>query len=89
MVTGGTVNRSVLSPAVRVDSGAIVSRLACSCNGVHVGAGAVVRNAIIDKYVDHPARRPRSASTRTQDRARGFMVEDGLTILGKGQSVEG
>ena len=54
VVTGGTVNRSVLSPAVRVDSGAIVSD-SVLMNGVHVGAGAVVRNAIIDKSVDIPA----------------------------------
>ena len=87
VVTGGTVNRSVLSPAVWVDSGAIVSD-SVLMHGVHVGAGAVVRNAIIDKSVDIPPA-PGSASTRTQDRARGFMVEDGLTILGKGQSVEG
>ena len=87
VVTGGTVNRSVLSPAVRVDSGAIVSD-SVLMNGVHVGAGAVVRNAIIDKSVDIPAG-TRIGVDQDQDRARGFMVEDGLTILGKGQSVEG
>ncbi len=87
VVTGGTVNRSVLSPAVRVDSGAIVSD-SVLMNGVHVGAGAVVRNAIIDKSVDIPAG-TRIGVDQDQDRERGFMVEDGLTILGKGQSVEG
>ena len=87
MITGGTVNRSVLSPAVRVDSGAIVSD-SVVMHGVHVGAGAVVRNAIIDKSVDIPPG-TRIGVDQDADRARGFMVEDGLTILGKGQSVEG
>jgi glucose-1-phosphate adenylyltransferase len=57
-------------------------------NGVHVGAGAVVRNAIIDKSVDIPPG-TRIGVDQDADRERGFMVEDGLTILGKGQSVEG
>ena len=56
-------------------------------HGVHVGAGAVVRNAIIDKSVDIPPG-TRIGVDQEADRARGFMVEDGLTILGKGQSVE-
>ena len=69
-------------------SGAIVSD-SVLMNGVHVGAGAVVRNAILDKYVVvPPGARDRRRPGRA-DRARGFMVEDGLTILGKGQSVEG
>ena len=75
------------APACRVDSGAIVSD-SVLMHGVHVGAGAVVRNAIIDKSVDIPAG-TRIGVDHDQDRARGIMVEDGLTILGKGQSVEG
>ncbi len=86
VITGGTVNRSVLSPAVRVDSGAIVSD-SVLMHGVHVGAGAVVRNAIIDKSVDIPDG-TRIGVDQEADKARGFMVEDGLTILGKGQKVE-
>ena len=86
VITGGTVNRSVLSPAVRVDNGAIVSD-SVIMHDVHVGPGAVVRNAIIDKAVDIPAG-ARIGVDQEADRARGFMVEDGLTILGKGQQVE-
>jgi glucose-1-phosphate adenylyltransferase len=77
----------VLSPAARVDSGAIVSD-SVLMHGVHVGAGAVVRNAIIDKSVEIPDG-TRIGVDHEDDKARGFMVEDGLTILGKGQSVEG
>jgi glucose-1-phosphate adenylyltransferase len=53
---------------------------------VHVGPGAVVRNAIVDKGVDIPAGF-RLGVDQEADKARGFMVEDGLTIIGKGQAV--
>ena len=85
VITGGTVNRSVLSPACRVDSGAIVSD-SVLMHGVHVGAGAVVRNAILDKNVIVPPG-ARIGIDPEEDSARGFMVEDGLTVLGKDQSI--
>ena len=85
VITGGTVSRSVLSPACYVDNGAIVSD-SVILHGVHVGAGAVVRNAIIDKSVDIPPG-TKIGVDQEEDRKRGFMVEDGLTILGKGQQV--
>ena len=47
------MHRSVLSPAVRVESGAQVTD-SVLMNGVRVGAGAVVRNAILDKNVVVP-----------------------------------
>jgi glucose-1-phosphate adenylyltransferase len=87
VITGGTVNRSVLSPAVRVDNGAIVSDCVIM-HDVHVGPGAVVRNAIIDKSVDIPPG-ARIGVDQQADLDRGFMVEDGLTVIGKGQRVEG
>ena len=88
VVTGGTVNRSVLSPAVRVDSGAIVSD-SVLMNGVHVGAGRGGAQRDHRQVRRHPGRHPHRRRPGPGPRARGFMVEDGLTILGKGQSVEG
>jgi len=85
VVTGGTVNRSVLSPSVRIDNGAIVSDCVLM-HGVKVGAGAVVRNAIIDKSVEIPPG-CRVGVDHEHDRERGFVVEEGLTVLGKGQPV--
>jgi glucose-1-phosphate adenylyltransferase len=87
VVTGGKVRRSVLSPAVRVDAGAEVTG-AVLMNGVHVGPGAVVRNAIIDKNVVIPAGAEIGVDPAA-DRARGFLVEDGLTVLGKDQFFPG
>ncbi|MFC6287621.1 glucose-1-phosphate adenylyltransferase [Nocardioides sp. GCM10027113] len=84
VVSGGTVHRSVLSPSVQVLSGAQVSD-SVLMNGVCVGAGAVVRNAILDKNVVIPPNM-RIGVDPDEDRARGFVVEDGLTVLGKDQT---
>jgi glucose-1-phosphate adenylyltransferase len=83
VVSGGSVQRSVLSPEVRVEVGAQVAD-SVLLNGVTVGAGAVVRNAILDKNVVVPPGEEIGVDPAA-DVARGFMVEDGLTVLGKGQ----
>ena len=82
IVSGGRVERSVLSPGVRVNDHARVEE-SILLDHVKVGRNAVVRRAILDKGVvvpdgvsvgvDHDA-----------DRARGFTVtEGGLTVMGK------
>ena len=83
VVSGGQVRRSVLSPASRVEQGAVVEG-SVLMNGVKVGAGAVVRNAILDKGVVVPPGGEIGVDPE-MDAKRGFMVEDGLTVLGKGQ----
>ena len=83
VVSGGQVRRSVLSPASRVEQGAVVEG-SVLMNGVKVGAGAVVRNAILDKGVVVPPGGEIGVDLE-MDAKRGFMVEDGLTVLGKGQ----
>jgi glucose-1-phosphate adenylyltransferase len=84
VVTGGEVRRSVLSPAVRVEQGAVVED-AVLMDHVLVGPGAVVRNAILDKAVVVPPGAEIGVDQEL-DVKRGFMVEDGLTVLGKGQA---
>jgi glucose-1-phosphate adenylyltransferase len=83
VISGGQVRRSVLSPTVRVEQGAVVED-SVLMNGVYIGAGAVVRNAILDKEVRVPPGAELGVDLEA-DRERGFMVEDGLTVLGKGQ----
>ena len=83
VVSGGSVRRSVLSPEVRVDNGADVAD-SVIMHGVRIGAGAVVRNAILDKNVVVPAGAQIGVDPEA-DAARGFIVDDGLTVLGKGQ----
>jgi glucose-1-phosphate adenylyltransferase len=85
VVAGGAVSKSVLSPACYVDSEAEVSD-SVLLPGVRVGANAVVRNAIIDKNVVVPPGAEIGVSEEA-DRARGFVVEDGLTVLAKDQAV--
>ena len=83
VVSGGQITRSVLSPAGFVGSGAEVTD-SVLMNGVRVGAGAIVRNAIVDKNVVIPPGAQVGVDLAA-DRARGFVVEDGLTVLGKDQ----
>ena len=86
VVSGGTVERSVLSPWVVVHSWAEVTG-SVLMNNVKVGRNAVVRNAIIDKNVVIPEG-ARVGVDPDEDRARGFVVsEGGITVVGKGQRV--
>ena len=79
--------RSVLSPAVSGRAAAPASR-AVLLHGVRVGEGAVVRNAILDKNVVVPPGAQIGVDPEA-DQARGFVVEDGLTVLGKDQQFPG
>jgi glucose-1-phosphate adenylyltransferase len=55
-------------------------------DGVRVGEGAIVRNAIIDKGVVVPPG-VQIGVDQEADRARGFVVDEGLTVLAKQQPV--
>lgn len=86
VVSGGQVHRSVLSPAVRVRTGAIVSD-SVLMHDVRLERNAVVRNAILDKGVVVPEGMSVGVD-HEQDRARGLLVTDGLTVVGKGQKID-
>ena len=86
IVSGGTVRRSVLSPAVKVHSRSEVEECVLM-HGVDVGRGAVLRRAIIDKGVSVPPGVVIGLD-HDADRARGFHVSaEGIVVLGKGQVV--
>ena len=82
IISGGTVQRSVLGYNVRVNSWASVED-SILFDGVVIGRNARVRKAIIDKRV----RIPEGASIGfdpDEDRARGYVVtESGIVVIGK------
>ncbi|MGW3206375.1 glucose-1-phosphate adenylyltransferase [Streptomyces sp. NPDC001135] len=81
----GQVTRSVLSPGVRVDPGAVVQGSVLHDN-VRIGRGAVVRGAVLDKNVEVPP--GATIGVNPERDARLYTVSKGGVIaLGKGQRV--
>ncbi len=85
VVSGSSVERSVLSPNVFVESGAEVTD-SVLLDDVVVGAGARIHRAILDKNVVVPPGVEIGVDPAA-DAARGLTVSDGLTVLGKGEVV--
>jgi glucose-1-phosphate adenylyltransferase len=85
IVTGATVRRSVLSPAVRAEAGALVEN-SIVMDDARIGRGALVRNAILDKGVvlEDGAR---VGLDPDHDRARFTVSAAGITVVGKNQLV--
>lgn len=74
IISGGTVERSIIGPSVRVNSYAEV-RDSIVNEGVHIGRYARVRRAIIDKYVKIPEGM-RIGYDAAEDRRHGLTVTD-------------
>jgi glucose-1-phosphate adenylyltransferase len=87
IISGGSIESSVLSPNVRVLENSKVDR-SVLLSSVRIGKKAVVRNAILDKNVV-VADGAKIGVNREDDLARGFTVSDGgITVVGKGVKVE-
>ncbi|TDD59082.1 glucose-1-phosphate adenylyltransferase [Kribbella antibiotica] len=87
IVSGATVDHSVLGSNVKVGAGAKVER-AVIMDNCTIGAGAVLKNVILDKNVVIPPG-VEIGIDPDYDRQRGFTVsKGGVTVLGKGQVVE-
>ncbi len=85
IITGATVDHSVLSPNVRIEPGAVVEN-SILFDDVVVGAGAVVRNAILDKNLVVP--RSREIGVDKERDAEDFTVSDGgVTAVGKHDDI--
>lgn len=86
VISGGIVERSVLSPEVRVHSRALVTD-SVLLDRVAIGRDCTVRKAILDKGVV-VADGASIGVDRQRDIDRGFTVtESGITVVGKGVLV--
>ena len=81
IVSGGTVEESILFHDVRVQDQATAQR-SILFSGVRVGAGAKIRNCIIEKHVEIPAGESIGFDT-DRDRARFGISEGGIVVVPK------
>ncbi len=87
MVSGGTVERSILGSNTRVNSFAHVED-SILFEGVDIGRRAKVRRAIIDKGVHIPPG-TEIGFDYEHDRQRGFTVTDrGVVVIAKADGAE-
>ncbi|MDR1387103.1 MAG: glucose-1-phosphate adenylyltransferase [Propionibacteriaceae bacterium] len=88
IISGGDVDRSVLSPNCHIHKWSRVEE-SVLFNNCDIGRGAVIRRAILDKNV-HVAPGSEVGVNHEQDRARGFFVsETGVTVVPKNSEVSG
>jgi len=86
VIEAARVEKSVLSPNVRVQEGAEVEA-SVLMNGVTVGRGAKIQNAIIDKEVVVPDG-AQIGFDMNLDRRRFDVTASGIVIVGKKQVIE-
>lgn len=86
IISGGTINRCVLHPRVRINSYADVDE-SILMDGVEVGRHSKIRRAIIDKGVKLP---PYSSIgyDLQHDRERFTVTDSGIVVVPKGAKVE-
>jgi len=86
VISGGMIERSVLSPNVRVNS---YSRVEDSIimEGVDIGRNAKIKRAIIDKDVTIP-QGTEIGYDPEEDRKRFTVTESGLVVVAKGTVIE-
>jgi glucose-1-phosphate adenylyltransferase len=85
IITGATVEHSVISPNVRIEPGAVVENCIVF-DDVVIGPGAVVHNAIIDKNVHVPRNRAIGID-RERDESEFTVSPGGVVAIAKGQEI--
>ncbi|MFN2548173.1 MAG: glucose-1-phosphate adenylyltransferase [Myxococcales bacterium] len=87
IISGGRINRCILSPNVRVNSFADVQD-SILFEGVRVGRHARIKNAIIDKNVDIPPGL-QIGYDAAEDEKRFFVSPKGIVVVPKGMRLAG
>jgi len=86
IISGGSVNRSILSPRVRINSYSLVED-SILFEDVNVGRHCKVRRCIIDKHVDVPPGTTIGYDPE-EDQRRFQVTESGIVIIPKGMRIE-
>jgi glucose-1-phosphate adenylyltransferase len=86
IISGGTINRCVLHPRVRIHSYADVDE-SILMDGVEIGRHSKIRRTIIDKGVKIPANSTIGYDAE-EDRKRFTVTESGIVVVPKGAVIE-
>jgi glucose-1-phosphate adenylyltransferase len=86
IISGGHVNKCVLSPACRINSFSYVEE-SILFDGVNIGRRARVRRAILDKNVEIPPGMTIGYNLE-EDRKQFHVTESGIVVIAKGSKVE-
>jgi glucose-1-phosphate adenylyltransferase len=87
IISGGTINRCILSPRVRIHSYSEVDE-SILMEGVEVGRHSKIRRAIIDKGVKLPPGTTVGYDLEL-DRQRFTVTDSGIVVISKGTVIEG
>ena len=82
IISGGHINRCVLSPQVRINSYSYVTE-SVLFHDVDIGRHCMIRRAIIDKHVKIPAG-TRIGYDLDEDRQRFHVTDSGIVVVPKG-----
>ena len=85
IISGGRIDRCVLSPGVRINSYSHVEE-SILMDGVSIGRHARVRRAIIDKGVEVPAG-AEIGFDPAEDRRRFHISDEGIVVVQKGAKI--
>jgi glucose-1-phosphate adenylyltransferase len=85
IISGGTINRSILHPRVRIHSYTDVDE-SILMDGVEIGRHSKIRRTIIDKGVKIPANSTIGYDVEA-DRARFTVTDSGIVVVPKGAEV--
>lgn len=86
IISGGKVQRSILSPNVRINSFSEVYD-SILMEGVDVGRYAKIKRAIIDKEVNIPQGMVIGYDLK-EDKKRFFVTDSGIVVVGKGTEIK-